>query len=342
MKNTNYTEISINDFEAIESRLGYMIKEKELIENHKSLIGKHCKNYYYEIKDCGVDFVKKFLSIDWGRSIVYNYSQEAINFIHSKYLSDYFKSSIKELIKNDNPEVQTIINSDKLINDMSEDELATIYSSIKSFYNKEENKETVNVANYFMSLLYKLDGKGVISYIKNNVNKRDLARRILLTSGLTDRASYYSGRGVNLSDLNENNLVAIFEKLLKYDTSYGVNFVELVQRQKTLGATEFINSFNDFATNDFKLDGLKIENSNISLDGVYDDARDTVAFISIFSVFNRGDDEEYQIELSERIKKSFISKIRPFLIKINPEFGNMFEETFDSYGYGYNSYSYKK
>ena len=53
----------------------------------------------------------------------------------------------------------------------------------------------------------------------------------------------------------------------------------MVRKMETLGATEFINSFIGFANKGFKSDSLKTENSNISLDGVHGEARDTIAFI---------------------------------------------------------------
>ncbi len=229
--------------------------------------------------------------------------------------------------------ILNLLTSDRLINDMSEGEILSIYSAIKEFYNKTTKSEIVTVASDFMSLVYKLNGPGVVSFIKNNVNARDLARHILLTSGLDDSASYYSGRGVNYGDLSENNLVAIFSKLLKVDMDYGMNFVDMVRQMKTLGATEFINSFMRFAANGFKSNTQNIEDSNVSLDGVYGNARDTVAFISIFSAMNRGNDQEYQIRASEQMKDSFMLKIRPVLQSINPDYDGLDGQSFYS---GYN------
>ena len=214
---------------------------------------------------------------------------------------------------------------------MSAEELSGIYSSIRNFY-RESEQETSNIAGSIMSFLYKLNGKGVVSFIKNNVNNQDLASHILLTSGLNDRASYYSGRGVNYGDLNEKNLIAIFGKLLKLDQSYATEFVEMVKQMKTLGATEFINSFMNFADSGFKLEHLKNEDSNISLDGLYGQAGDTVAFISISSTMSRGNDMDYQISVSEGMKHSFISRIRPILIEMNSKFTYDYNQSYNPYG----------
>lgn len=334
MENINHTEISMDDYREIESRIDSITSEEELIETHKKLIGNSCKCDYWEVKDCGVEFINKFLSRDWGRTIVYHYSQGAEKFIQSKYLSDYFKTSIRELLSDEDlsDKVLNVLNSDKEINNMSEEEISLIYSAIKEFYTKSPRTEKVSAANYLMSLLYKLNGPGVVSFIKNNVNNRDLASHILVTSGLNDRASYYSGRGVNYGDLSEDNLVAIFSKLLKVDVDYATSFVEMVRQMKTLGATEFINSFMSFAANSFKVESLNMENSNVSLAGVYGEARDVVAFISIFSSMSRGNDQDYQIRASEQMKNSFMSRIRPVLQSINPDYDGLDGKSFD-YGY---------
>ena len=78
----------------------------------------------------------------------------------------------------------------------------------------------------------------------------------MITSGLNPRASYYSGRGVMYCDLNPDNLTAIFSKLLKIDTKFALNFVKMVLDMKTLGATEFINSFTSLGINNFEYNSI--------------------------------------------------------------------------------------
>ena len=346
MENKNYIEMNYDDYKKIESKIDSMKTEEELIETHKKLIGKTCKSHYYEIKDCGVEFIEEFLSRDWGRTIDYQYSSGAKKFIQSKYLSDYFKNSIKELLSTQelSDEVKNALNSDKLINDMSEEEIKSICSSINDFYKNSEQK-IVNIAGSIKSFLYKLNGKGVMAYIKNNVSNDSLAIDILRTSGLCDRASYYSGRGVNRGDLNERNLVAIFRKLLKIDQNYAIEFVEMVKQMETLGATEFINSFKKFAKNGFKLENFKVDDDNISLDGLYGQQRDAVAFISLLDTMSRGSDSAYQTSASEEMKDEFISKIIYTLREINPNFtykGRQFRDYYDYWNWDYDDYYNKK
>ena len=321
----------------------YVSSGMELKDIVEKLKGKIVEDEYRTIEDCAVDFVGNLLGRDWGRSIVYVYNKKESDFISSKYLSDYFKDSISQLLDGTkSKEIETILNSDKDINEMSEEDIKMMYDAIVEYYHINRKSPKPNISSKFLTYLYKLDGKGISSFLKNNIDGETIARQILLTSGLNDRASYYSGRGVMYCDLNEKNLVPIFEKLLKLDINYAVEFVEMVRKMETLGATEFINSFIGFANKGFKSDSLKTENSNISLDGVHGEARDTIAFISIFSAMSRGNDTDYQVRASEQMKNSFISIIRPALIKINPEFDKIYEEDLDSYEQGWNPYGYRK
>ena len=305
--------ISFEEYSNIKDNIDSMTSEEELIETHKKLIGRNMKSSYYEIKDCGVDFIRILLSLDWGRSIVYDYTDGAKSFIQSKYLSDYFKNSIKKLFPNASIED---LNSDKLINDMSEEDIRSIYHMITEYLHNTDKRES-NISYHILNYLFKLNGNGVTSFIKNNMNNRDIANHILLTSGLSDRASYYSGRGVG--DLDAYNLAAIFNKLLTLDKKYAIEFVKMVNKMKTLGATEFIITFKNFANNNFEANDLDIEESNNSLEGLYDRSRDVVAFLSVYMTMERGNDIEYQISASDAIKELFLSLINDSLDTLYPE-----------------------
>lgn len=303
-------------------RIGYekffeKIKDKKIVD--KNMI----------IDNCGIYYINGLLNGDWGRSIVVNYSEEQLEFIKSKCLSNYFKEGIKELFSGVMVrEIENILNSDKDINQMEENEIKILKDAIFNYYNNNENIKS-NVSKYFLSYLYKLDGNGVISFIKNNIDSEDIVRRILLTSGLSDRASYYSGRGVMYCDLNENNLATIFFKLLRLDENYALNFIEMVCDMKTLGATEFINSFINLGINKFEYDTKNIEESNVSIDDVYDLARNMVALGSLFSSFYKKDDD-YQISESSLMKVAFLKKIKNDLKKYDvKQIDKMYEKIYE-------------
>ena len=72
-------------------------------------------------------------------------------------------------------------------------------------------------------------------------------------NGFMLRSSYYSGRGVNLGDLNSSFLEMIYQGL-KSDVSHevAVNFVNFVNNQKDLTASGFIIAFEQFWYSDAK------------------------------------------------------------------------------------------
>lgn len=108
MENKSHNEISADEYRKIISeidslaskesvkRLGKDSKtiEKKLIETLKKLIDMSPKT---DRKDFSIDFINQFLTLDWGRSIVYNYSEGAEKFIKSEYLSNYFKQKLKNM-----------------------------------------------------------------------------------------------------------------------------------------------------------------------------------------------------------------------------------------------------
>ena len=314
--------ISSRDYEIMKNGALSAGWVEDVIEKHKLLRGKSCSDDDKTISDYGVKFVYDLFNEASGRTIVYNYNEGTQEFFESKYLSDYYKYSIKELLKDDNldnEKLLDILNCDKDVNDMSEEDIKLLYSAIKDHYSIEENNE-YNVSNYFISYLYKLNGEGPTSYLKHNIPASKIASRIMWTSGLNDRASYYSGRGVNYSDLGVNNLVAMYEKLLRLDVNYAFNFAKMVCLMKTLGATEFINTFFSFAKNGFSTDGLffKADGSNCSFNDAYGEERDVIAFATLMSSLSKGDDE-YQLRASQNMKRMFLRTIKDYVDKIDSE-----------------------
>lgn len=304
-----------NEYNYKVSKIEYAKSVEEIINTHKSLIGKSSRIVNYQVNDLGMSFINKILSLNWGRSIVYEYNQPLIEFINSKYLSDYIKAEIGKLLEiMDEPTALNIIKSNKNINDFTEEEIKEIYMALNKILGEKP------LIQAFNRLLYLLSGNGIVSFINNHIKKSTLARKILLTSGLSDRASYYSGRGVNYGDLSDKNLVSIFEKLLKYDKSYAINFIELVVNMNSLGATEFINTFLNFAQNGFKYSSLVIDKSNIDL-GSNHEMTEVLAIASMASAFNResGNDQYY---LTDTIKYNFLGAVKTCHPEISTTYPN--------------------
>lgn len=313
-----FKKITINEFFRLSPRIDSDTKE-ELIEKHKKLIGKSCKRPHENIEDCGIAFIKKILFRD-NDMIVRNYlktHETEQSFLKSKYLSDYFKQKIKELLPKEKLSDIAIdaLKSDKHISEMTEEELKDIFSSMNIFYNEIGNNP-IDIREIFLLYINELNGKGVISFVNNNINPDVLARLILRSSGLSPDANFYNGRGVNRFELNANNLTLIFNNLLKYDVSYAIKFVIMVKSMETLGATEFINTFITFASNDFEL--FEIENRNTSLNSLSLDKIDALLFAIIHGPHNT-ESSDIQIQKIELMKDEFLSNINEELKKLNSE-----------------------
>lgn len=301
--------IDYQDYQDNYKRYFSSLSCEQMIDIIDYLKGKSTSGEFEEIDDCAVDLLSRFLTMDWGRSIVIEYTKEQKKFIKSTYLSNFFKESIKEMLGDTISEkVNEVLNSEKNINDMTEEEIKTIREAIEEYYRINRKSPKSNISSRFMSYIYKLNGKGVASYIKNNIPPYELAKHMLITSGVNDRASYYSGRGVNYGDLSDKNLAAIYKKLYILDYKYASSFVWLVNNMRTLGATEFIESFLNLGRVGFDTTKYNIvSDKNISLDGLKGEAAYLVGAISFFETSRRN--EEYQIDASECMKLAFHRRI---------------------------------
>ena len=155
-------------------------------------------------------------------------------------------------------------------------------------------------------------------------DRHSIATKILSDSGLSVLASFYSGRGTG--DVTDKHLISIFNSLLNYDLKYGYEFAEMVKQMKTLGGTEFINSFMNFVVGGFKASPILIEENNYSIEGLQSAVVEMLVKEAFF--FNRCDYdyEEEQIYKSNKIKKAFFDFISPTLLSINPNFNYDYDD----------------
>lgn len=154
----------------------------------------------------------------------------------------------------------------------------------------------------------------------------ELGDRILSRHMQVTRASFYAGRGPCTSDLNGKMLYYIFKDLHDVDRSYGENFIRLVDSIPSIGATEFINAYNEFARNDFVLDNGVVSDEPV-IEGRTDRERMQSAVcngLGALGIFSVNDTPEQAAMVSNNIKDHFYSLTRRYY---EDEFGvNPFDE----------------
>ena len=142
----------------------------------------------------------------------------------------------------------------------------------------------------------------------------ELGDRILSKHMQVTRASFYAGRGPCRSDLNARMLFGIFKDLYEESREYGENFIRLVDSIPSIGATEFIVAYNEFARNGFAFKGEEAD-SQYAIEGRTDKEKMQEATcyalgaLGIFSV-NRSAEEAERV--SDSIKEGFYNYTRKY------------------------------
>ena len=232
-----------------------------------------------------------------------------------------------ELVCSDNTNILSILNSDKSINSMSEEEIKTIYTMVAEIIinAKKDNRSINSIASNIMDFLFRLDGTGVASFIMTNTDRQFLANYILSISGTSiDVNSYMLGYGVDLKKLNQNNLLAIFNKLLNLNKDYAIEFANMVMNIDILDVTAFINRFNVFICNEFRDAGLMITNSD-AYEDVFSRNKNGVPVL-LSEMFNFPTKQD-SLDVTKKIKEGFLLAIRPIMEYYDPDFIRKYYES---------------
>lgn len=281
--NMDYTE-----YEALYQRIFEMNCEK-LIEIHKSLKGKidngiHTNLNYYEY------YMNRILEFNSGYSTIKEKSEELDKFIKSSYVSDYYKELVKNKLtdKEQSEVISNAINSERSFSEFTGEEFYAIYEALKELITA--NGERDYTYNEIIALAFNLDSKGATDFLNNKVSPLIIIKRIVNTSGVCSSPEYYSGRGAKLCDLNGKNLIEMYKKLAKLDVEKATAMAKMTMNMQTLGATEFLRSLYNLASNDYKLDDMEMIENNIYLGNGTHEQVWIVGVASIASSINKYDE----------------------------------------------------
>lgn len=205
----------------------FMENKDLLIDACKKISGKK-----YTLNNENIDSELKFITIimdiDRNRFEPYNYNEETIKFIKSDYVSDFIKKKIR-------------FNNTKHINDMTKEEISLMVSKIYD----------IKILHLFKSYIFKLDGDGIISYIKSIFTNEDIIREIFNTSGLNVNRKY------NFSTLNNMYIQSVYKKLSVIDSNYAESFINMLNNLED--KNEFIEKAILLARNDFNKEKILVK-----------------------------------------------------------------------------------
>lgn len=141
----------------------------------------------------------------------------------------------------------------------------------------------------------------------------DLAEDLAYKYMESGRPSIFAGRGPCYSDLDGGILFNIFYELDKLNSKYGEDFIKLVDSIPSMGATEFLNAFYDFARHDFIFEENELENNQRVVEGITDRRKKQDGACQIgagLGIFNTNKTEEEANKISSGIKRIFYHWVR--------------------------------
>ena len=135
--------------------------------------------------------------------------------------------------------------------------------------------------------------------------------------GIT-RPSFYAGRGPCPSDLDSWKLLGIFIDLYEIDRNYGENFIRLVDSIPSIGATEFINAYNNFARNGFVFESGETIGDKFTIEGKTDIEQRQSAAINVLAasgIFSVNRPQAEAARVSRSIKDYFYELTRDYYLE---------------------------
>lgn len=315
--NMDYTE-----YEALYQRI-FKMSCKKLIETHKCLKGKidsgiHDNLNYYEY------YMNRVLDFNHGYSIIKEKTKELDEFINSSHVSDYYKELVKNKLssKEQSEIIVNAINSERSFSEFTSEEFSAIYEALKTVRTIDGERDYTYTE--IIALAFNLDSEGATDFLNNKVSPLVVVKRIVSTSGVCSSPEYYSGRGAKSCDLNGKNLIEIYKKLAKLDIEKAMAMAKMTMNMKTLGATEFLRSLYNLASDDYKLEDNEVIENNVYLGSGTLKQMCVVGVASIASSMHRYDEtpsiksEFFHLlppEVRDELQKSTVEKAQQKTLK---------------------------
>lgn len=134
--------------------------------------------------------------------------------------------------------------------------------------------------------------------------------RLACNGRLCDRPEFYSGRGPAECDLNSRMLSELHSFLKEADPDIAHEFVLMIENQKDMSATAFLNEFYRFEGNGWKYVEKTYANTSEGIDVGPDDGkgtREVIAMATVMDLFGGGRRSNWRAVDHLQIKGHFLS-----------------------------------
>ena len=257
----------------------------------------------------------RFLDIALGRAFFMpRYIKVNEEFLKSNYLSQELKKEIYNIINNDcSEDLKKLLNSDKHMNDFTMRQIKMIEKSIRKTHKASTDSDIKQKCNDILEIygdyFFVLDGKGPINYTKKTIGEK-MPIAMLELSNIISNPSFYSGYGVDKSNISEDHLFSLYKKFVKFYPNKAEEFVKMIKMIPRLTGTEFVNNYLIFVNNGFD-SAFCNKNGKVSIDGVHGAARDLVGAVSIVTMLDNSD-EKTEKRLQDYIISEFDKMVEEY------------------------------